>query len=205
MFNQHVRRAWIFWFSVYSEQEYWTSVGESRSSAVTLYSDAASSPPKVAYTIVDGDAITSVGVDVDVAKQVSVTQGDNNISVLDAIAALLALWENRDKLRNKNVNLFIDNTAVLAAVLRGSGTGLDVSSYVMVLWTVAARFQISLHLAFAPSKFNIADAPSRGSSVNIPGYACYNHVAPMPAMIENLVRKPDDLINPSEFAAKFLH
>ena len=77
-----------------------------------------------------------------------------------ALVALVALCP--DRLRGCRVIHFIDNTAVLACIIRGFSRERDLADVVGRLWFDALGLDIKYEAHFVATKCNLADGPSRG-------------------------------------------
>ena len=59
--------------------------------------------------------------------------------------------------------VFIDNTAALHALLRGSSRQADLNSVIGTTWFDLARANVLMHAHYVPSSLNLADGPTRPS------------------------------------------
>ena len=79
------------------------------------------------------------------------------------LAPLSFLRMHRHKLRNKTVNLYIDNNNVLTSLVRGDSSSDFIASMVACFWRIAESFSIDVWLGRVHSKRNPADLPTRNS------------------------------------------
>ena len=79
----------------------------------------------------------------------------------ELLAALLGLCLVIRYTENTPVILFVDNQDAQAALISGSGES-DLSTQICAaFWELAASDGVNIWVEYAPSKLNIADAPSR--------------------------------------------
>ena len=81
---------------------------------------------------------------------------------LELVAVYLALQIYGKRRRGSQFIFFIDNTAALASLSKGASRAPDVNNLVHATWRLAHRLDIELFLFWVPTKFNLADEPSRG-------------------------------------------
>ena len=56
----------------------------------------------------------------------------------------------------------IDNTSAVGAFRKGSSRKADINAIVGSVWMLSHRHHIEIFIHWVPSKYNIADLPSRG-------------------------------------------
>ena len=81
---------------------------------------------------------------------------------LATVILAISFWGPR--LRGASVCVFIDNTVALACARKGTSSACDLARLSFALWARARAFDLTLRVAWVPSKLNPADAPSRGGS-----------------------------------------
>ena len=59
--------------------------------------------------------------------------------------------------------VFIDNTAALSTLLRGSSRQSDLNEVLETLWFDLAAANVLMHAHYVPSALNLADGPTRAS------------------------------------------
>ena len=91
-----------------------------------------------------------------------------HIIQFETAAAVLAIIRCSQVIKNGFVQLFIDNKSALGAIRKGRSTDPDVHKMVQILHDRLALLGTKLRVRFVRSKWNIADAPSRGSSSGLP-------------------------------------
>ena len=84
--------------------------------------------------------------------------------VQEIIAILLALATFSDAVASRKVILYSDNVGAEKATSRGSAKAWDHNHLVHQIWSLAYRHSIRLWVERVPSKYNLADCPSRGST-----------------------------------------
>lgn len=93
----------------------------------------------------------------------------SNISRLEALGTRLALEAFRERLAgNKNVDIRIDNTSVVAAMTRGLARSQNVNNELIGALEYLADNDFIYTVAYVKSKDNWADAPSRGKRAYLP-------------------------------------
>ena len=80
---------------------------------------------------------------------------------LELTAVALAIFYFRFRLTGQSIIIFIDNNAVLGAIVRGQTNGNPAHSFVSAIWMIACTFSISIWFDRVPSAVNIADLPTR--------------------------------------------
>jgi hypothetical protein len=93
----------------------------------------------------------------------------SNISRLEALGTRLSLEAFRERLAgNKNVDIRIDNTSVVAAMTRGLARSQNVNNELIGALEYLAENDFTYTVAYVKSKDNWADAPSRGKRAYLP-------------------------------------
>ena len=90
---------------------------------------------------------------------------DNQIGIQELLAVPLALHTFYDEMYGTEALCFGDNDGVVASLIRGSNSALDVNLCVGQIWLDINRMHLALLLARVEGKANVADAPSRDSTV----------------------------------------
>ena len=90
-------------------------------------------------------------------------QRENQITVWELLAVVLSVASLRDRLRNSDLSLYVDNEGAKSMILNGfaRGDSLDATVLSSVLWTMLAECHIALHVNRVPSVDNVADGPTR--------------------------------------------
>ena len=86
------------------------------------------------------------------------------IATWELVAAVCALWSLLDSisaLEATEVHIFVDSSAALGCLMRGSSRRRDWNALVQHLWFETARRGILLLGWWVPSALNLADAPTR--------------------------------------------
>ena len=86
------------------------------------------------------------------------------IFAYETLMVLVSVSVLGPRLRGRRLLVFVDNTSALGALIKGSSSASDVHILVPLTWQAAARLSIELFFRWVPSKLNLADPPSRGSS-----------------------------------------
>ena len=64
--------------------------------------------------------------------------------------------------------IMVDNTSAVGAFRKGSSRKSDVNAIVGAVWLLGRHLDITLFFHWVPSKYNIADLPSRGHPPSLP-------------------------------------
>ena len=88
-------------------------------------------------------------------------RNDEQILMLELLAVPLAYETFMEKVRGRYVTVFIDNDAVLGALLHGSAGADDANMAIGQIWLDFAAAQIGFAGARVESRANLADGPSR--------------------------------------------
>ena len=92
------------------------------------------------------------------------------VFVYEAVVPFLALRLWGERLRNRRVLFYVDNTSALGALRRGrSRLSPALNALVFEWWKLARSFGIEASFMWVPSRFNPADPPSRGSPPPVVG------------------------------------
>ena len=90
---------------------------------------------------------------------------------LEALAVVAALLTWSSLLRHQRVIIMVDNVSVVGALRKGSSTKRDINLIVGTTHMLLADLDIDLFVHWVPSKYNVADLPSRGRPPAIAGGA----------------------------------
>ena len=101
---------------------------------------------------------------------------------LELVAAVLAIFHQKERLRNSAVTLYMDNNAALAALINGDSSAKSAFYLIALFWFLAAKFNIAIWLERVDTKRNIADLPTR--SVKLPFEVRESH--PFPTLYDAL-------------------
>ena len=88
----------------------------------------------------------------------------NLIYGLELLALLAFIFMNRFALKNKSVNIYIDNNNALCALIRGDSNTAVIADMAACFWRLCQQFGIDVWLGRVGSKLNIADHPAREES-----------------------------------------
>ena len=86
---------------------------------------------------------------------------EQQIGVLEALAAAAAYSSAPDQLRGRDVVHFIDNTGAMFGLSRGASRDYDTSRMAHVFQVLAAALSCRVWFEYVPSGANISDLPSR--------------------------------------------
>ena len=156
-------RALMWWRSILrqgvSEDRPW-SVYEK--TPCRLFLDAASTPARLAGVLFcDGRKLYFDGAPSEHVLQQFVKRNDNQITSLEILAIMVALSTFANELRGRCVVIYTDNKGAEGATSRGSAKSFDHNQLIHEIWSHAFQFRMHLWVERVPSKWNIADCPSR--------------------------------------------
>ena len=150
-----------------------------------LFVDAASSPPRLAAVLVkDGEVSYTDCSPCNALMTQLADRRDKQITSLvcgvplrtsvpgccvlrwqEIMAIMMALSTFSADLTDRKVILFSDNRGAEATTAKGSAKAFDHNALVHEIWLHAMKYKIHLWVTRVPSKYNIADCPSRGRFV----------------------------------------
>ena len=91
----------------------------------------------------------------------------NQVTLWELLAALCGVqWFLQQALEYPELVVFIDNTAALHTLLRGSSRQADFNSVLGSVWFDLARANVLMHAHYVPSALNLADGPTRASKAD---------------------------------------
>ena len=97
----------------------------------------------------------------------------NQISMVEAIAAPIALETFSGLIKGKRIVLLVDSEAVEGALIKGYSSKEDLCHATCVFWEIARREGTHVYVDRVPTDGNLADGTSRASwrSVGVGGWA----------------------------------
>ena len=152
-----------------------------------LYCDARGDPAQIAAVLfMDGERFFC---DMRVPDSILIffpARKDNQILGLEMLSIALGLSSFASRIKNRRIIIWSDNTGAEAAAKGGTAKAFDHACLAHCLWTRAAQLQTHMHIRRVPSKFNIADLPSREE------YSLLNHLAiqRVPAVLDTMFHNP---------------
>ena len=154
------------WWETVLQQEIVQEVKFDKAEQVLdLFCDARSSPPRIAAVLVDeaGQCLyTDWEPDAALLRMYARKDaGDKSIMELELLSIVLGVSTFTDKLRNKNVRVWSDNTGSECVLRKGSSKKATSNLAVHGLWLFTALGNIGMWIDRVPTKANIADLPSR--------------------------------------------
>ena len=135
---------------------------KSASPPCRLFVDAASTPARIAAVLVKGTEFwyTDGAPSKQMLSQL-LDRKDKQITSLEIIAIMMALSTFSKELQGEKVVVYSDNKGAEATAAKGSARAFDHNALVHEIWSHALWHSIHLWIERVPSKFNIADSPSR--------------------------------------------
>ena len=88
---------------------------------------------------------------------------ENQITLWELLAVSLSVRSLRDRLRDSDLSLYVDNEGAKGMILNGFARGdcLDGTVLAADLWAMMAELHIALYVERVPSLDNVADGPTR--------------------------------------------
>ena len=134
-----------------------------------IYSDAASTHVRIAAILFKGGSTGPPIIELLVKGRtplfwIRMFHSTNLIYGLELLALLAFIYMNRFVLRNKSVNIYIDNNNALCALIRGDSNTAVIADMSACFWRLCQSFGIDVWLGRVGSKLNIADHPTREES-----------------------------------------
>ncbi|CAE8627868.1 unnamed protein product [Polarella glacialis] len=93
----------------------------------------------------------------------------NQIVMCEMLALAAALHANRERIRNRHVILFVDNIAVVCAMVKGASAAKDLQHLVTIVHMMLLKWECSWWIEWVPSECNCSDGLSRWGSH---GHSC---------------------------------
>ena len=135
---------------------------EDRGEWVHLYADARGAPARVAAVLlIDGRTIFCDMAPSERLLAIFRTRADNQILGQEMLAIALGLSSFAALLTNRRVVIWSDNVGAEAATRSGRAKEFDHASLAHCLWLKLAALRAEAFVKRVPSKYNIADSPSR--------------------------------------------
>jgi len=88
------------------------------------------------------------------------------IVMCEAVAVVDTLHQVKDYVRGSSLLLFIDNIALVCALVKGTSAHSDIQSVVTTIHLILARLDCSWWVEWVPSALNCADGPSRDGKLD---------------------------------------
>ena len=88
-------------------------------------------------------------------------RSDWQITTLEIMALAIGLSTFADKLRNRNVVIWSDNSGAEASTRKGSGRAWDHCRLIHDVWMLALQYGMRIWIERVPSHDNVSDCPSR--------------------------------------------
>ena len=132
---------------------------------VLLYSDAAYEDDKpISYgwvCYVPGSQPTWGADTIPAATQDLLKQRKTQIYMGELLAAVSALWSNREVLKGRRVLHFIDNQPALATLISGAAKDFDSAASAFLYHLASIEIEAKVWLEYVDSDANVSDGPSR--------------------------------------------
>ena len=132
-----------------------------------LYTDAEGSGGVGAVLLAPGSPLRWFGGSVSAGLRRRVASrwgyGKCPIFLLEAAVPLACLRVFGEGLRSQRLLIFVDNTTALFALRKGrSKLSPPLNELCFAFWGLARRLELDVTLVWVPTRFNVADDPSRG-------------------------------------------
>jgi hypothetical protein len=160
-----------FWDEVRESLRWWEHRLHSLVPRITLLSEI-NSPVLLIYTDAEGSGglgALLTGTEssewfmgkADPRFQKSLLPRKTQIFAFETVTVLLAsmVWVKR--LAGRRVVFFVDNTASLGCLRKGSSSAPDIHNLIGFFWDFVTENHIEVHFRWVPSKLNLGDRPSR--------------------------------------------
>ena len=96
---------------------------------------------------------------------------------LELTAVVMAIYQFRQRFTGKSIVVYVDNNAVLGALVKGQTAGNMAHSFITGMWMVASSLSMTIWFERVPSATNVADLPTRNKT---PGYKCGDRLPFLP-------------------------
>jgi len=179
---------WICQYLLTRPASVYRSINETRQK-VTTWSDASGKDRWLAVVVcVDGRYLwTRCQIQQDLID-VFIPREDNYIGLLELLAPILAWATFRAELQGRLWSAFIDNQGVVHNLFKGTAASEEADFLVGKLWLELAVSETALFVQRVESKANVADDPTRNSTVFLEKLgACWKEPA-LPRWIHDIWR-----------------
>ena len=131
---------------------------------VTMFTDARSTPPRVAAVlVVDGTFLYTDWEPDPSTLQIFSERKDNQIMGLELLAIAVGICTFEHLVRGKTLRVYCDNVGGERALAAGAAKSPDHNKLIHAVWMIAMRLGLAVWTYRVPTKDNIADLPSRES------------------------------------------
>ena len=96
---------------------------------------------------------------------------------LELLAVTMAIYQFRQRFTSKSIIVYVDNNAVLGALVKGQTQKNPAHSFITGMWMVATTLSMTIWFERVPSGTNVDDLPTRNKT---PGYPCLHRGPYMP-------------------------
>jgi hypothetical protein len=128
----------------------------------TLFTDARSTPPRVAAVLVVDGVYHYTDWAPDAAMMATFAERkDNQIMGLELLGIAVGICSFEELIRGRSLRVYCDNVGGERALASGAATSVDHNRLVHAVWMRALQLGLSLWSYRVPTKDNIADLPSR--------------------------------------------
>lgn len=128
----------------------------------TMFTDARSTPPRVAAELVIDGVYHYADWEPDAATlQIFSRRKDNQIMGLELLAIAVGICSFEHLIRGKTLRVYCDNARGERALATGAATSPDHNRLIHAVWMSAMRLGLAVWTYRVPTNDNIADLPSR--------------------------------------------
>ena len=107
-------------------------------------------------------------------EMIGLFRNTSTIFGLELTAVVMAIFQFRLRFTGKSIVVYVDNNAVLGALVKGQTAGNPAHAFISGMWMAAATLSMTIWFERVPSATNVADLPTRGRT---PGYE-YGSILP---------------------------
>jgi hypothetical protein len=128
----------------------------------TLFTDARSTPPRIAAVLVVDGVYHYTDWEPDASTMaIFSARKDNQIMGLELMAIAVGICSFEELIRGRSLRVYCDNVGDERALACGAAKAQDHNRLIHAMWTQALQLKLSLWTYRVPTKDNIADLPSR--------------------------------------------
>jgi len=161
--SKKLRLAMKWWIQALENKVVNTKQVSCKREKVDLFCDAASTPPKLAAVLFNGQSrpeFTRIDVEKRLMQKFE-DRKDNQIMGLEILAIILGIETYKEKMSGKLVRIWTDNSGGEHSLRQGSSRTNDYNALVHFFWLYCQKLNIDVDIRRVPTADNIADGPTR--------------------------------------------
>ena len=151
-----------WWLEVFENNLTQSISMKHRTNQVSMFCDASGSPPIIAAVLFSKSSVQYCVMDCPLwLAQKLEDRNDNQIMAYEMVAIIMGLETFKAECRNSVVKIWTDNIGGECALRNKSSSAEDHNMLAHLTWLKASELNAGLWIDRVPSKYNIADGPTR--------------------------------------------